>query len=84
MDELNDVQNGCATIMFNYINLYGKYPPGLFANMCKEDKKGLNCDNIIPPEGNKPEEQKSHSAKGSKSSVVLMLIASILIILFNI
>ncbi|XP_009794220.1 GPI-anchored protein LLG1-like [Nicotiana sylvestris] len=84
MDEINDVQNGCATIMFNYINLYGKYPPGLFANMCKEDKKGLNCDNITPPEGNKPEEQKSNSAKGSKSSMVLVLIASILIILFNI
>ncbi|XP_059302753.1 GPI-anchored protein LLG2-like [Lycium ferocissimum] len=81
--EINNVQNGCATTMFNYINLYGKYPPGLFANMCKEDKEGLNCSNIVQPEG-KSEEQKSHSSKGANFSMVLMLIASgFLIIMLN-
>ncbi|KAL5207687.1 hypothetical protein ABZP36_032122 [Zizania latifolia] len=29
--------------MFSYINLYGKYPPGLFANQCRDDEKGLSC-----------------------------------------
>ncbi|KAG5579198.1 hypothetical protein H5410_049825 [Solanum commersonii] len=78
--EINDVQNGCATTMFNYINLYGKYPPGLFANMCKEDKEGLNCKDVIQPEG-KNDEQKSNSSKGTKCSTILMVIATFLIIL---
>ncbi|KAJ0266988.1 hypothetical protein HA466_0008840 [Hirschfeldia incana] len=42
VDELNDLSNDCATTMFSYINLYGKYPPGLFANSCKR-KGGLKC-----------------------------------------
>ncbi|KAG5065976.1 hypothetical protein JHK86_009707 [Glycine max] len=31
--------------MFSFINLYGKYPPGFFASMCNEGKKGItiNC-----------------------------------------
>ncbi|XP_055809222.1 GPI-anchored protein LLG2-like [Solanum dulcamara] len=80
-EEINDVQNGCATTMFNYINLYGKYPPGLFANMCKGDKEGLNCKDVIQPEC-KTDEQKSHSSKGTtKCSTILMVIAAFLIIL---
>ncbi|CAI0540930.1 unnamed protein product [Linum tenue] len=35
-DVLNDVTNDCASTMFSYINLYGKYPPGLFASECRE------------------------------------------------
>lgn len=42
-DQLNDLSSECATTMFSYINLYGKYPPGLFANQCKEGKEGLAC-----------------------------------------
>ncbi|OAY78185.1 GPI-anchored protein LLG1-like [Ananas comosus] len=45
-DELNDGTNDCASTMFSYINLYGKYPPGLFASECREGKEGLSC----PPE----------------------------------
>ncbi|KAI8557381.1 hypothetical protein RHMOL_Rhmol04G0006600 [Rhododendron molle] len=30
--------------MFSYINLYGKYPPGLFASECKDGKQGLACN----------------------------------------
>ncbi|RID41063.1 hypothetical protein BRARA_J01052 [Brassica rapa] len=44
---LNDLSNDCATIMFSYINLYGKYPPGLFANQCQEGKGGLKCPGQI-------------------------------------
>ncbi|EOA14111.1 hypothetical protein CARUB_v10027253mg [Capsella rubella] len=47
-DELNDLSNDCATTMFSYINLYGKYPPGLFANQCKEGKEGLECPATSP------------------------------------
>ncbi|XP_010497893.1 PREDICTED: GPI-anchored protein LORELEI-like, partial [Camelina sativa] len=38
---LNDEKNDCASTMFSYINIYGRYPPGIFANMCKEGKEGL-------------------------------------------
>ncbi|KAJ1699823.1 hypothetical protein LUZ63_008335 [Rhynchospora breviuscula] len=42
-DQLNDGTNDCASTMFSYINLYGKYPPGLFASECREGKEGLEC-----------------------------------------
>ncbi|CDY17399.1 BnaA10g10330D [Brassica napus] len=47
-DDLNDLSNDCATTMFSYINLYGKYPPGLFANQCQEGKEGLECPATSP------------------------------------
>ncbi|XP_010545299.1 PREDICTED: GPI-anchored protein LORELEI [Tarenaya hassleriana] len=47
-DQINDLSTDCATTMFSYINLYGKYPPGLFANQCKEGKEGLACP-ALPP-----------------------------------
>nr|AAD20925.1 hypothetical protein [Arabidopsis thaliana] len=43
---LNDEKNDCASTMFSYINLYGRYPPGIFANMCKEGKEGLDCTDV--------------------------------------
>ncbi|KAF8410916.1 hypothetical protein HHK36_003453 [Tetracentron sinense] len=42
-NDLNDLTNDCASTMFSYINLYGKYPPGLFASECREGKEGLEC-----------------------------------------
>ena len=48
-DQLNDETNDCASTMFSYINLYGKYPPGLFASECREGKEGLACP-ANPPE----------------------------------
>ncbi|MQL80125.1 hypothetical protein Taro_012541 [Colocasia esculenta] len=45
-DELNDLTNDCASTMFSYINLYGKYPPGLFASECKGSKRGLECSSV--------------------------------------
>ncbi|XP_076884688.1 GPI-anchored protein LLG1-like [Bidens hawaiensis] len=47
-DELNDLSNDCASTMFSYINLYGKYPPGLFSNLCRDDKVGLICPALAP------------------------------------
>ena len=43
VEQINDGTNDCATTMFSYINLYGKYPPGLFASECREGKEGLEC-----------------------------------------
>ncbi|XP_004499696.1 GPI-anchored protein LLG1-like [Cicer arietinum] len=47
-DVLNDLTNDCASTMFSYINLYGHYPPGLFASECREGKSGLACP-AMPP-----------------------------------
>ncbi|XP_059284433.1 GPI-anchored protein LLG1 [Lycium ferocissimum] len=47
-DDLNDLSNDCASTMFSYINLRGKYPTGLFASLCKGDKNGLACPGLAP------------------------------------
>ncbi|KAI3810158.1 hypothetical protein L1987_19768 [Smallanthus sonchifolius] len=47
-EELNDLSNECSSTMFSYINLYGNYPPGLFANLCQDDKIGLICPALAP------------------------------------
>ncbi|KAK7829308.1 gpi-anchored protein llg1 [Quercus suber] len=47
-DVINDLTNDCASTMFSYINLYGKYPPGLFASECREGKEGLACPAQAP------------------------------------
>ncbi|XP_027347655.1 GPI-anchored protein LLG2 [Abrus precatorius] len=47
-DDINDMTTDCASVMFSYINIYGKYPPGLFANECKEGTKGLDCSDVKP------------------------------------
>ena len=76
---LNDLTNDCASTMFSYINLYGRYPPGLFASECREGKQGLACP-ALPP---------SMSADDTGSQIIqypsllLMLTAGILILLFR-
>ena len=47
-DVLNDLSNDCASTMFSYINLYGNYPPGLFASECRGGKQGLECPAASP------------------------------------
>jgi len=37
-----------ASTMSSYINLYEKYPPGLFVSECHEGKLGLECP-ALPP-----------------------------------
>ncbi|GMH05885.1 hypothetical protein Nepgr_007725 [Nepenthes gracilis] len=49
VDEIDNEKNDCAATMFSYINLYGKYPPGLFAMECKEGKQGLACPATSAP-----------------------------------
>ena len=48
-DAINDNTTDCAITMFNYINIYGRYPSGLFANECVSDSsEGLPCPNVAP------------------------------------
>ncbi|XP_008796546.1 GPI-anchored protein LLG1-like [Phoenix dactylifera] len=42
-EQLNDVSNNCASDLFSYLNVHGKYPPGLFASECHDTKEGLTC-----------------------------------------
>lgn len=77
-DVLNDLTNDCASTMFSYINLYGKYPPGLFASECREGKEGLLCP-AVPP-------SQSLNENGTNVMVYpstrLLLSAALLIFLF--
>ncbi|XP_016901694.1 GPI-anchored protein LLG1-like [Cucumis melo] len=65
VDELNDMTNNCAETMFSYINLYGQYPPGLFANQCKEGKQGLSCDKALQAQAEKAEIKAASSASST-------------------
>jgi len=76
-DYINDDSSDCSSAMFSYINLYGKYPPGLFANICREGKKGLECTDA----------QSAVTANGSQrtrsSSLVLVtLVCGLIALLF--
>ncbi|KAL2937752.1 GPI-anchored protein LLG2 [Bienertia sinuspersici] len=80
-EELNDMSNNCASTMFSYINLYGKYPPGIFANECKEGKNGLECDEKSANAVAK--DSKANSARlTSVLSPMVVIVASSLVWLF--
>ncbi|CAL5054631.1 unnamed protein product [Urochloa decumbens] len=77
-DYINDESSDCSSAMFSYINLYGKYPPGLFANMCREGKKGLACTDA----------QSATTANGvqraqSSSHVLVTLLCGLIALLFH-
>lgn len=63
-DDLNDVNNNdCAYIMFSFINLHGKYPPGLFFDKCVEGKFGLRCPDVWHRKNQAWQEGPTSSAK---------------------
>ncbi|KAE8706579.1 hypothetical protein F3Y22_tig00110392pilonHSYRG00230 [Hibiscus syriacus] len=68
VEQINDLTNECSSTMFSYINLYGKYPPGLFASECREGKLGLACPALAP--------SASENASGSQQLIsnLLMLV----------
>ncbi|CAH9107799.1 unnamed protein product [Cuscuta epithymum] len=76
-DQLNDLTNECASAMFSYININGKYPPGLFANECKGDKNGLECP------AQPPSDSHDHSGTlfNSKPSCIIVLLVAFPILL---
>lgn len=80
-DELNDVSNDCASTMFSYINLYGKYPPGLFASECRGDKKGLIC----PANISKAQDEGANAGHVNPSLTFLIVFVSgmVLALLFS-
>ncbi|CAN8252976.1 unnamed protein product [Cochlearia groenlandica] len=71
--EISDLSTDCATIMFNYINIHGKYPPGIFASYCKEGKEGLKCPDVAPP---------AAASVAYSSSLWLTVFAALLVFLF--
>lgn len=80
-EEINDATNDCASTMFSYINLYGKYPPGLFASECKETKEGLVCPDL-PPEG-KFQNGTASGASAVRFPQVTLLLVPVLGFLFS-
>ncbi|CAI9755053.1 unnamed protein product [Fraxinus pennsylvanica] len=78
-DDINDLTNECASIMFNYINLEGKYPPGLFASECKEGKQGIECP-ALPPSASQSEKSKGCWTV-SKPFRGMILVAAFLVLL---
>ena len=76
-DELNDLSNDCASTMFSYINLSGKYPPGLFASECREDKLGLVCDASGPGSA----QEKSEVNSGVQIEYKLLPVTALLLVL---
>ncbi|EOY11845.1 Lorelei-like-gpi-anchored protein 1 [Theobroma cacao] len=77
-EQINDLTTDCASTMFSYINLYGKYPPGLFASECREGKEGLACPALAPSSS----ENASGSQLISNPSLLPMATAGILVFLF--
>ncbi|PON87810.1 GPI-anchored protein LORELEI [Trema orientale] len=69
-DAINDAQSDCASTMFSYINLYGKYPPGLFALQCREGKEGLDCTDILAAK------EKSRAQITATPSTLLLLLTA--------
>jgi hypothetical protein len=71
VEDLNDLTNECASTMFSYINLYGKYPPGLFSGECREGKQGLECP---APSPGSLQSEKSSTNSGSQICELLPLL----------
>ncbi|KAJ1389748.1 putative GPI-anchored protein [Sesbania bispinosa] len=76
VDDINDMTTDCASVMFSYINIYGKYPPGLFANECKEGKDGLDCSQVKPP--NSPSDSSNTLHVAAPHSMLLISTAALL------
>lgn len=82
-DELNDLTNDCASTMFSYINLYGKYPPGLFASECREGKEGLECPAQAPSTQSSKDSVNASRGQIVSSYSMLTLLAGFLVLLFH-
>ncbi|KAL1567708.1 GPI-anchored protein LLG1-like [Salvia divinorum] len=72
-DQINDLKSDCADVFFSYVNLYGKYPPGLFASLCKEGEAGLDCEGVVAAK---------NGASCAASSSLVMAIAALAMIMF--
>ncbi|KAI7747718.1 hypothetical protein M8C21_032985 [Ambrosia artemisiifolia] len=77
-EQVNDEKTNCASTLFSYINLYGKYPPGLFASMCKGGKDGLSCDHVNKSANHKANNGHRRAAVTSVQSPLLMITIGLL------
>ncbi|GFP78765.1 GPI-anchored protein lorelei [Phtheirospermum japonicum] len=79
-DQFNDLKTNCADTFFSYVNLYGKYPPGLFAALCKEGEEGLGCEGVAdPPPPPSPNQSGALHAPAYCTSTLLMLLVGLVI-----
>lgn len=86
---INDLSTDCASTLFSYINLYGKYPPGLFSSECREGKLGLACPASSPSASANLSASENSSTSGgprshhvaSSASLLSLLIAPIVFLL---
>ncbi|KAL3503690.1 hypothetical protein ACH5RR_038139 [Cinchona calisaya] len=78
-EELNDLSNNCATVMFSYISINGNYPPGLFASECTEGKQGLACPALPPSQS----ANASGCLKTYKPSSALILATTFIVLLLR-
>ncbi|KAB1209940.1 GPI-anchored protein LORELEI [Morella rubra] len=78
-EAINDLTTDCSSTMFSYINLYGKYPPGLFANMCREGNLGLNCTSVV----DEASEKSTGAHIAAAQSTLLMITAGFLVFFFH-
>ncbi|KAH6795500.1 hypothetical protein C2S51_036486 [Perilla frutescens var. frutescens] len=76
-DQVNDLKSNCADVFFSYVNLYGKYPPGLFAALCKEGEQGLDCAGV-----DVSGQSKNGADRGGRSSLVVASAAVALLLFY--
>ncbi|KAJ3694629.1 hypothetical protein LUZ60_000006 [Juncus effusus] len=79
--EINDMTTNCAATMFSYINLYGKYPPGLFASECRDGAQGLQCTEEMTAKKN-TDSSHAEPARNKLVSASLILLFSLLTFFF--
>ncbi|KAI4321742.1 hypothetical protein MLD38_035089 [Melastoma candidum] len=74
---LNDLTNVCASTMFSYINLYGKYPPGLFTSECREGRnEGLACPASLQSASTNPTNSATRPLHIARNTLPLPLLAA--------
>ncbi|KAG9138421.1 hypothetical protein Leryth_012715 [Lithospermum erythrorhizon] len=81
-DQISDMKTNCADTLFSYINLYGKYPPGLFANLCSDKDGGVNCDGVDFKKAD-PSQSSSAFLKTNMISVMMAVIGSSMMVLWS-
>ncbi|XP_073029903.1 GPI-anchored protein LLG1-like [Primulina eburnea] len=78
-DQVNDLKSNCADTFFSYVNLYGKYPPGLFASLCKEGEQGLDCQSVEQP----PPPKSEGFRGGVRPALLMMIIAGLVMVILS-
>ncbi|CAH2051128.1 unnamed protein product, partial [Thlaspi arvense] len=81
-EAIDDEKNDCASTMFSYITRYGRYPPGIFANMCKEGLQGLACTNVTDSASSTSSDSIPRASTTTAASLALLSMFLLLCLLF--